>query len=60
MLPEGDTLLCSLLNNYILLIFYAVPDEVGQEEIREQVKNFEDTSGNGAVRRYLLDRLHSA
>ncbi len=40
MLPEGDTLLCSLLNNYILLIFYAVPDEVGQEEIREQVKKF--------------------
>ena len=40
MLPEGDTLLCSLLNNYILLIFYAVPDEAGQEEIREQVKKF--------------------
>ena len=40
MLPEGDTLLCSLLHNYSLLIVYAVPDEVGQEEIREQVKKF--------------------
>lgn len=69
MLPEGDTLLCSLLNSYILLIFYVVQEDAQQEEIKEHVNKFlktlqgmelsSDTCWVGSIQRKLKDYKES-
>lgn len=38
MLPEGKDLLCSLLDKYVLLIFYPISDELDNEQMKVEIR----------------------